>query len=442
MYLERAVPPCFIAPATVVLYREIAFIFGDVLTGDVVPTDAADNTRRAFLWTRVLGVPFWGLLNLLPVIFYKEMHVSPLAIVLMIALKPMSALLAPYWSQAIAHRPDRILSNLIWANILRYLPFLFVPWIESTELMIVIFALYMALYRGVIPAWMETIKRNMPKFDSERLISRGTTIDFCGAGLLPFLLGVVLDEYAYSWRWLFPITAALGLCSTVLLFWIPKPKAVTQKQQSIESFRDKVLGPFASAWRLLRENVAFAHFQMGFMLAASGIMVMQPALPLFFVDTLHLSYTHMLFALAACKGVAFALTSPLWVRLYRQVSISSFCGLVTVLAAGFPWLLLAAQVHGGCLYVAYLLYGMMQAGSELSWHISGPLFAQHEDSIAFTSTNVCMVGIRGCFAPALGALLLPYLGAAGVMVLCSFLCLMATYHFFFVQSKSRQIEVV
>jgi MFS family permease len=374
------------------------------------------------------------------VIFYKEMEVGPLAIVLMIALKPMSAVLAPYWSQAISNRPDRILPNLIWANVLRYLPFLFVPWIESPIIIVAIFALYMALYRGVIPAWMETIKRNVPAFESERLVARGSTIDFCGAGVLPFLLGFILDQYEYSWRWLFPITALVGLSSTLLLLWIPKPAVPSSLKPimgNLAAFREKLMWPWVSAWKLMKENKGFAHFQVGFMLAASGIMMMQPAIPAFFVDTLNLSYTSMLFALAACKGIAFAVTSPFWVKLFRKVTISPFCGLVTLLAALFPFLLISAQYHVGFVYLAYLLYGIMQAGSELGWHMSGPVFAQHEESIVFSSTNVCMVGIRGCFAPALGAFFLPYIGATGVMLLCSLLCFLATQHFFFARVKVK-----
>ncbi len=360
----------------------------------------------------------------------------------MIALKPMSALFAPYWSQAIHNRPNRIIPNLIWANIWRYLPFLFVPWIDIPEIIVGIFGLYMALYRGVIPAWMETIKCNIPTLGRERLVSHGSTIDYCGAGLLPFILGMILDEYECSWCWLFPLTALLGLFSTILLYWIPTPSIcgyVVPEVNDTMPLRERVVKPWIDSWRLIRKNIGFAHFQMGFMLAASGIMVMQPALPIFFVDTLNLSYTKMLFALAACKGIAFAITSPFWVGLFRNINIYHFCGLVTAITAIFPFLLLIAQYHIGFLYAAYLLYGIMQAGSELGWHMSGPVFAQKEESVVFSGTNVLMVGIRGCFAPALGAILYTIVGATGVMLLCSFLCLVATQHFFFGFRKSGKL---
>lgn len=40
-------------------------------------------------------------------------------------------------------------------------------------------------------------------------------------------------------------------------------------------------------------------------------MIIQPALPMFSVDTLHLSYTKALLALAVFKGIGFAAATPL-----------------------------------------------------------------------------------------------------------------------------------
>jgi hypothetical protein len=155
------------------------------------PELLAQRTRSAYIWSRVLGVPFWGMIYLLAVLLYKDMHISPFQISCIITLKPMSALFAPYWSQIIYQRPDRIISNLVWANILRYLPFLFVPWIDSSWIIIAAFGLYMMFYRGVMPAWMETIKNNLPALSRERLIALGTSIDYCGTALLPVILGLI-----------------------------------------------------------------------------------------------------------------------------------------------------------------------------------------------------------------------------------------------------------
>jgi hypothetical protein len=37
----------------------------------------------------------------------------------------------------------------------------------------------------------------------------------------------------------------------------------------------------------------------------------------------------------------------------------------------------------------------MQAGSDLSWHISGPVFSKEKESTLFSGTYVLAVGISG-----------------------------------------------
>lgn len=379
-------------------------------------------TKRAYIWTRILGVPFWGLVNLMPIILYKDLHVSSVLITLLIALKPISALLAPYWSQ-LAHCHKGVVSNhLAWANFFRYLPFIFVPF-YSPFWMVTAFATYMILTRGVIPGWMEMVKSHLSSCECERLVAYGSTIDYCGAAFLPLLIGWVLDGYLQSWVWMFPITALIGMLSTPLITRIPasKPKVVDHPTYLF------LLKPWMESFYLLRKREDFARFQIGFMLSGAGIMMMQPMLPIYFVDVLSLSYTKMLVAVTACKAVGFLLTSPIWLTLFRRISIHCFSAFVTAGAALFPLLLFSSQFHIWWFYLAYGLYGMVQAGSELSWHMSGPRFAQGEDSTLFSNTNILMVGVRGAFAPLLGALIYFYTNSSCAIFLCAALCLLATY---------------
>ncbi len=397
------------------------------------PELLAQRTRSAFIWTRLLGVPFWGMIYLLAVILYKDMLISPLQITFIIALKPMSALVAPYWSQIIYQRPDRIISNLVWANILRYLPFLFVPWINSSWIIIAAFGMYMMFYRGVMPAWMETIKNNLPPSSRERLIASGSIIDYCGTAILPIVLGLILDRYEHSWRWLFPWTAILGLLSTIFLCRILISATVKQSIPTScniwDLFKGGILKPWKESWRLIKNDANFLNFQIGFMLGGAGLMIIQPVLPMFYVDILKLSYTKMLIALTVCKGIGFAAATPLCVKLFRKLNIFHFSGLVTVLAALFPFLMLGAQFHISLLYIAYALYGIMQAGSDLSWHMSGPVFSKEQESTLFSGTNVLTVGIRGCLVPLIGTILYGLTNASVVMLAGSAFCLFATVHF-------------
>lgn len=391
---------------------------------------ALQNTRSAFLWTRVLSVPCWALLTMLSFILYKDLHISAFQITLIAALKPLSALLAPYWSASIHQRQDRLVSNLVWANVLRFLPFLFFPWIQSSWFIIFAFCLYMILSRGAMPAWMEVFKRNIPELARERVFAYGTALDYFGTALLPLLLGIALDEYDQAWRWLFPISALFGLGSTLFLLRIPNSSATISSKIEEPQLKEQLLRPWKQSLALIKSRPDFARYQLGFMFGGAGLMVMQPALPYFFIDVLHLSYTKLLIALAVCKGLGLAFTSPMWVSYFRKVNIFRFSSTVTAIAALFPLLLLGAQYEIGLIYIAYILYGMMQAGSEMSWHLSGPIFAKENDSSIFSSTNVLTVGLRGCVFPFLGGALFAATSPSIVMILGASLCLIATRSLF------------
>ncbi|MCB1118515.1 MAG: MFS transporter, partial [Chlamydiia bacterium] len=314
-----------------------------------------DNpSSRAFILVRLLAIPFWGLFHLLPVILLKEFGVAPFMIALLTAIKPMSALIAPYWSHAVHQHHEKIVANIFWAHLLKFIPFLFFPWVESPIWILVAFALFMILNRGTIPAWMEFLRQNVPGLSQEKTFAFSSAIDYIGTALIPLSFGWLLDTTPDAWRWLFPLTALIGLFSAFLL---PKEKLF----QRPVTWQKHPLHPFKSALSLLKQRSDFLHFQIGFMLGGAGLMLMHPALPQLFVNTFQLSYTEMLLALCFCKGVGFAFSSPAWVKLFHRLPIFPFSALVTLFAALFPLILFSGHIH-----IAYILYGIMQAGSEMS----------------------------------------------------------------------------
>ena len=400
----------------------------------------ANRTQFVFVWTRLMATPAWCLLSMLAFILYKNIHLSAFQITVIVALRPAASLFSPYWTQAIYQRPDRLIANLVGANLLRHLPFLFVPWVHSAWFVIFAFGLYMMLTRATIPTWMEIFKHNLPKTKREQIVGYGTTIDYLGAAVCTVGMGILLDLYPDSWRWLFSITAGLGILSTLFLTSIAPPASTPIPSPPAVNIQEKISKPWRQVWELVCKHKDFTFFQVGFMLGGAGLMIMHPALPKFFIDTLHLSFVEMGLAIALCKSIGVALTTPLWIRLYRKINIFQLSALVTCFATLFPFLLLATSFHVALLYLAYALYGVMQAGSELSWHMSGLVFAREKDSSIFSITNVLTVGIRGCIIPATGALLLPFIHPLGLILLGAMLCLFASAYFLLYSRQPRTIS--
>jgi len=187
-----------------------------------------------------------------------------------------------------------------------------------------------------------------------------------------------------------------------------------------------LIKPWKSAWELLSRRPDFVRFQIGFMLGGAGLIIMQPMLPVFLMGQLNLTYTELAVALALCKGIGYAAASTGWTRLIHKINLFRFNSWVTTLACLYPLCLIAAQVNLAWLYGGFLLYGAMQAGSEMSWHLSGPIFAKNEDSSVYSSVNVLTVGLRGCFVPAIDTLLASTVHVTGVMLIGAVLCLLST----------------
>lgn len=403
------------------------------------------KTRTAYTLTRILNTPFWALYTLLPFMMCKDLQATPWQIACIVSVKPIVSLFSLYWSSQIRRRRDRLVSNIIWAGILGHLPFLFVPWVTHPWFFIFASAIYMLFYRGVHPAWMELLKINVPEQSRKAVFAYGSAIYHVGGALLALVMGWLLDDYFQAWRWLFPLTALFSLSAIIFQCSLPVKKASLHDRSedlredvSAFSFVEQLQKPWKEAWELMKERPDFARFQIGFMLGGGGLMLWQPALPQFFFDTLHLNYKELTFAMTLCKSMGYAFALPLWTRVMNRIDIFQFSGAVILIAVLFPLGLMAAQWTLVWLYAAYLLYGIMQAGSELSWNLSGLIFAKQEDSSTYTGVNVVTIGLRGCIAPPLGSFLCNFTNATMVLLMGGSFCLFAAWQMYLSRQKEEK----
>lgn len=393
-------------------------------------------TARAYLVTRILDAPFWALFNLIPFILYKDLELTPWLLASVITLKPLLSIFSSYWAHWVGEEVLLLKRRLMLGRVLAFLPFFLLPVFPHPFLLISAFATFLFFQVGMAPVWMECLKEHSQEKERHRLVSFAQVFGYLGGGVLPLGFGWMLDVWPGSWRVLFPLLGVLALGSLFVQRQLQTPRSTAHQTLSLQQqvaqgapwthpWTRLWLGPWSAAWQLLRARPDFARFQLGAMLIGSGLMCMQPALPMFFLDRLHLSYTELGAAIALCKGAGFATGSPAWVRALQRIDLFAVSAIIALLALVFPLLLVTAQSSVLFLYVGYFLYGVMQAGNELSWNVSGPLFAQGSRSVPFSVVNVLAVGIRGACIPLLGAYVLNGFGISGVMTLSALLCLTA-----------------
>jgi hypothetical protein len=389
------------------------------------------STTAIYLQNQILGSPIDVLFTLLIFILSKNLNASPFQLMIMACIKPMTSLFAYYASTILHGRSSLIRPYLLVSMTLGILPCFFYPFVESIWFYIASYAIFKIARRTEGPAWIELLKRNRSLEEMGKTISRGTSVNYLIIMLLPPLLALWLGEH--FWKWLFFMLAALQALNVVNVLLAKGAFAKTFDDSAIftclvknpgkkKPFKE-LIEPLKRGMHLLYGHPQFAHYLFLYFLGGAGIVLMQPSLPIYFNQHLDLSYQQLTLAFSFCKGLSFLMSSPLWAKYISQISIYRLNAYMNMLTAFFIGGLLAAYGGVEWLYVAYLCYGAMQGGCELSWNLSGPIFAKANDSTAFSSLNLLLVGVRGCISPFLGYLLLTFGGVYAVFLFALAICL-------------------
>lgn len=379
--------------------------------------DSYRKTRGAILWSSLLSEPLFTLYGMLIFILRKDLDASLFQIAILTMLKPVVSVFSFYWSAGVAQKKHKLRWNVASAGFLARLPFLFFPFVDNVWMIIAGAVIHMFFYRAGNPAWVEILNVNLPKKAREKFFSIGSALGYAEGVLLAIAFGALMDYDHHAWKMLFFGSALIGMCGVFMQMRVPiegEHDAVGVKREKI-SFYKLLIEPWKSSHNLMRERPDFAKFQWGFMACGFGIMLIQPALPFFFIDVLHVTYIDLAIALSICKGLGFVFSSPLWAKAMGKFSISHLSCAVFVATGLFPLFLILAPFSLFWLYLAYVMYGIAQGGSHLVWNLSGPVFSGKEDSSLYSGVNIVMVGIRGVVAPPLGSLLCVLLGPLVVL---------------------------
>lgn len=387
------------------------------------------TTKQALIWTNVLNEPLDVLFHALSAaILIRDLHASFVQIAVYTMCKPLVALFSLYWSIYLQQRPHRLIKSILITGFLSRLPFLFVPFITNPWLFILCTSSYMTLSRGGMPSWMEVLKKNLPSDVRTKTFSWSSSVSYVEGIIIGISFGFLLDIAPMAWKLLFPITAIIGMTSLCVQAKIPESSTQVEARAPA-SCTDQLLAPWKTTYTLLKTRSDFRFFQLGFMCAGAGLMIIAPVIPIFLVQYLHLSFTEIATANTIAKGLGFAIASPFWSQLLHRQGIIFTSAWVFASVAVYPILLIFGIFDISFVYIALLWYGVAQAGSHLSWHLSGAFFAKGEPSQSFSDVNVLAVGVRGAVMPPLGGALCTLVGPMAVFVICAMLCVTPAYFF-------------
>jgi len=387
-----------------------------------IQKNRSKSTSWAFFATSLLNEPLEVLFSTLAAaILCRDLKATLFQMALFSTLKPLVSLLSYYWSFWLQRHPHSLVKNIIFTGVLARLPLFFIPFVTSPTPMIACLACYMMLNRGGMPAWMELLKQNIPSQKRNSLFSWSSTLGYLEGAIIGVALGFALDNGTQLWRIFFPVGAAISMMGVFFQAKIPQKEPV-KIAFTLPQPKELILAPWKESLALLKERPDFAFFQWCFMAAGAGIMLIVPVAPIFFVKVLNLSYTDIAVAIALAKGLGFVATSPLWSLWLNRVGIYKTCALVFAVFSLYPDFLIFATIHPAPLLLACFFYGVGQAGSHLTWHLSGAIFAHNQDSRRFSEVNVVAVGLRGAVVPSLGIVLFSLIGPVWLFAVSSLLC--------------------
>ena len=365
------------------------------------------GTVRAAWWSFILQSPLWALVNgMLPFVLFHSMGASPFQLALFTALRPMTGLLAPLWPPFGAQSAHHLRLNTACASACASLAILLALMVGGIAAWLVGAAFYLIFLRGRQVSVAEIVRCDLNEADRLRLLSRQNAVGHILSALVPLLAGMILDANPGSWDGMM----LCGVLLTGLAAWMQwKLFPSHPRAPSAHSLRS-----WFTEWRGVAHDRRFVYYLLGFMATGSGLMVLAPMLPSLFMDQWHLTYTQVGWAVSGCKAIGFLSSTQGWVAIHRRIPLPLMNAMISLLASLFPLLLLGSQ----SLFwvgIAYVFYGLMQAGSELSWHNSPIHYAEGHSAVPYAASSQLMVGLRGLLVPALGSSILAFGGGRSVL---------------------------
>jgi MFS family permease len=391
-------------------------------TTDRQQSQTFKKTRFALLLSSLLHEPLACLYIWLPFILRKDLQASALEISILATLKPLVSIISFYWIGIAQYFKLNLQKGFLVAGILARMPFLFFPIYPSVGYSIFAATVYMLFTRASVPSWMEMLKMNLSTNERGKWFSLGSMIGYAEGVILAVALGSLFDVYLTSWRYLFALSALIGIVGVIVQGNIPM-KVIKLEEACQVSLKTLIVKPWKDTISIMKKRPDFALFQWGFMAAGLGIMLANVICPLYFVDYLYLRHVDYANARYVFMGLGFIFFSPIWQNYMKRYSLFLLTLFIDMGFVLFCFALILAQMNGQFLYIAFLLYGISQAGSHLVWHLSGPIFAGDEESSKYSGINVVMVGIRGLIGPGVGSLLYVLYGPTVVFSCSLVLCL-------------------
>ncbi len=265
------------------------------------------------------------------------------------------------------------------------------------------------------------LKSNYREEHFGSLYSLGTSLQKVTMLLTAFGFGILLDYDPYFYRFVYPLLGVLGVISIVWLSLIKLPEM--PQEHFRKGFKEAIKGSFRRMINILKTNLPYRDYEVGFILYGFAFMSTKAVITLFYDVELQLNYTSVAFYQNIFNVLAIVLL-PVFGRLIgkidpRRFVIINYTALAFMLAAvaatqylpGY-FMLWQLKVYYS-LIAAVLFQGIFVSTMSLAWYIGSAYFCSKEEAGDYQSVHLTLTGARGIFAPLIGIFFYEHIGFTG-----------------------------
>jgi MFS family permease len=254
------------------------------------------------------------------------------------------------------------------------------------------------------------LKNNYRHKNFGKLYSYVTSMNKVVMLVITFVYGWLLDLNNFVFIYVFPVIAVLGVLSLYSLTSIPFPKnqIIVEKSGILVSAKKSI----SEMVNILKSNVPYRHFELGFMFYGFSFMISVTIITLFFYDALNLNYSSVAFYRNAYNILAIVLL-PFFGKLLGKIDPRKFAaftfgsmGMYIFFVMITNWFPANFKVFDITIYYTLLFYiffhGIFAATMSLLWNIGSAYFCKPDEAGTYQSLHLSLTGIRGIAAPLLG----------------------------------------
>ena len=331
---------------------------------------------------------------------------------------------------------------LRWAAIITHLPLLAIAlfpvdkaaYVSHGIFTFIFLAIFFAFYLNtviILPTINQMLKNNYSHDNFGKLYSYSSLMNKVVIMLSTLGFGFLLDWNNYSFVYVYPALALMGIGSVFLLSKINYTDTMVVKRTFWRASVDSLKNTF----HILKTNKPYLHFEMGFMFYGFAWMVTTAVVTVYFNEVFGMNHATYGFYKNGYNLLAIILL-PYFGKLIgridpRKFGVFTFGSLllyVVSLAAAqyFPAYFQMGEIKFYyTLFVAYGFYGVFAATMALLWFIGSSYFCKKEEAGQYQSIHLTLTGIRSLFSFQIGIALYQVLGYTFTFGIAAFSLLIA-----------------